>query len=97
MSQNEKHYPSMRYHGRHGAVRVNSPDHEAEVAHPHKGWVESPADLEPAEDASVCAHCGQELPAKDVPAAQPAEPESADRPARTARAKKAKAAEEQPE
>jgi hypothetical protein len=56
--EKQKSYPSIRYHQAHGAVRVESAEHERKVANPDKGWKESPADL-PAPDPAVCAHCGQ--------------------------------------
>jgi hypothetical protein len=74
----EKHYPSRRYHPKHGNVVVNDEAHEKEVAHPDQGWVTTPADFPPPPpvDPTVCSACGQKLPVAESPAdsAKPAKP-----------------------
>lgn len=79
----EKCYPSTRYHPTHGARRVESAEHEADVAHPEKGWHETPANF-PANtaDESKCATCGQTLPGFEDDADDDSDPEAPAKPKR---------------
>jgi hypothetical protein len=43
---NDKVYPSTRYHRTAPPQRVETPEHELEVAHPDEGWAETPAAFE---------------------------------------------------